>query len=208
MKLYQLYLLAEQDYRGSHLAPDKNDTPLWDMTREFPDDIYSFDAYKNYGYISNHHHQAITIIQDYENKPNKTVRIYRAIPDPAGELKTKLKNIIKLKKYVYEYRFLPLNYEKKYSQYVDIPHDLQYEGSVPLLDFLDDIIDELGLKIKELRNSNYTINAGDWVALTKGYVIDHGKSHLNNQYLIKSKVVPAKHVFTYGDVTEWGYDPS
>ena len=208
MNLYELYQLTEEKYKGEHLAPDKNDTPLWNMTKDFPDDIYSSHAYKHYGYISNHHMQAISIIQEYQNKPHKKIRIYRAVPDNAGDLKKQLTIIKKLRSYVYKHKFLPLKYEEQYSQYIDIPKDLEYEP-VPLLNFLDDEIDKLKSNIKKNRGKqNYGINEGDWVALTKGYAEFHGQSNLNNNYLIKSMVVHAKDLFTAGDVTEWGYDPN
>lgn len=51
------------------------------------------------------------------------------------------------------------------------------------------------------------INPGDWVSLSRQYVIDHGRSHLNGKYNILSKRVKASDVFTEGYIQEWGYDP-
>lgn len=53
-----------------------------------------------------------------------------------------------------------------------------------------------------------TINAGDWVSLTKGYAEEHGKSNLGEDYKILSKKVMADEVFTDANsIQEFGYDP-
>lgn len=52
------------------------------------------------------------------------------------------------------------------------------------------------------------INPGDWVAVSRRYAVEHGKSALNGSYRIISKVVSARDVFTDGNsISEWGYDP-
>lgn len=53
-----------------------------------------------------------------------------------------------------------------------------------------------------------TINKGDWVALSKAYCLDHGRTNLRNDFRIISKTVSARDVFTDGNsICEWGYDP-
>jgi hypothetical protein len=53
------------------------------------------------------------------------------------------------------------------------------------------------------------INTGDWVTPVRAYAVEHGRSHLSNQFKIVSKTVPAKHLYTEGNSwEEWGYDPS
>jgi len=52
------------------------------------------------------------------------------------------------------------------------------------------------------------INPGDWVAIVRKYAVDHGRSALNGNYRIISKLVSARDLFTDADsVQEWGYDP-
>lgn len=51
------------------------------------------------------------------------------------------------------------------------------------------------------------ISPGDWVSLSRAYVVDHGRSNLNNSFKIIKKTVAARDVFTDGDLAEWGYDP-
>ena len=53
------------------------------------------------------------------------------------------------------------------------------------------------------------INTNDWVTPVRAYAVEHGRSHLSNQFKIVSKTVPAKHLYTEGNSwEEWGYDPS
>lgn len=52
------------------------------------------------------------------------------------------------------------------------------------------------------------INIGDWVSLTKQYVVAHGKAEFKGKFKILTKTVSARDVFTSGDsLEEWGYDP-
>lgn len=52
------------------------------------------------------------------------------------------------------------------------------------------------------------INTGDWVAVSRRYVTDHGRNSLRNQYRIITKTVYARDLFTDGNsICEWGYDP-
>jgi hypothetical protein len=62
---------------------------------------------------------------------------------------------------------------------------------------------------KGMEGVNITkINPGDWVAISRRYATDHGKSNLRNQYKIISKTVFARDLFTDGNsISEWGYDP-
>ena len=53
------------------------------------------------------------------------------------------------------------------------------------------------------------INPRDWVAIHPAYAKEHGERHINGDYKIIDKVVPAKHLYTDGNsVQEWGYDPN
>jgi len=54
-----------------------------------------------------------------------------------------------------------------------------------------------------------SINAGDWVTLSKEYAKTHGESVLNNQYKIIAEKVKAKDLWTNADsIHEFGYWPS
>ena len=51
------------------------------------------------------------------------------------------------------------------------------------------------------------INYGDWVTINKKYAIQHGESSLNGEYIILTKTVPAKTLYTDGNsIHEWGYN--
>lgn len=53
-----------------------------------------------------------------------------------------------------------------------------------------------------------TINAGDWVTLSKDYAKTHGESVLGNDYTILKKKVKAKELWTNADsIQEFGYNP-
>lgn len=50
---------------------------------------------------------------------------------------------------------------------------------------------------------------GDWVTINKKYAVQHGKSNLDGNYMILTKTVPAKYLYTDGNsIHEWGYDPT
>jgi hypothetical protein len=54
-----------------------------------------------------------------------------------------------------------------------------------------------------------SINAGDWVTLTRDYAKTHGESALKGDYKIISKKVKAKDLWTNADsIQEFGYSPS
>ncbi len=54
-----------------------------------------------------------------------------------------------------------------------------------------------------------SLNAGDWVTISKQYAVDHGESALNGSYDVVEKKVKASEIFTNGDsIHEFGYDPS
>ena len=59
-----------------------------------------------------------------------------------------------------------------------------------------------------LDKSKKKIFSGDWVSLTRSYAKEHGQSNLNNEFVIVSKKVFARDLFTDGNsLQEWGYDP-
>ena len=74
-------LKEEEDYRSSHKAPNKNyGSPMYDLTNSFGEEIYSPKALQYYGDGFPFDNLAIQIMQGARNKPNKLIKIYRAVP--------------------------------------------------------------------------------------------------------------------------------
>jgi len=76
--------VVEADYRGNHTAPTADSgSPLYDLSGTYPDDVYSGKAAQYYGHYGQNHPddmQTVSIMQQYRNKPDKVITIYRAIP--------------------------------------------------------------------------------------------------------------------------------
>ena len=81
--------LENEDYRGTHQAPTKDDSPLHDLTNTYPDDIYSDKGALYYGDSSSFDQQSISIIKSARGKPNLAVKIFRAVPDINKETNTR-----------------------------------------------------------------------------------------------------------------------
>lgn len=72
-----------EDYKGVHKAPSKNyGAPLHDLTQIYPDDIYSDKASIYYGDNSGslEDNKIIQIFKNVKGKPEKLVKVYRAVP--------------------------------------------------------------------------------------------------------------------------------
>jgi hypothetical protein len=194
IKLKNLLKEAE-DYRGNHEAPTKErGASLDNITGIYPDDIYGPDAARNYGSGEGRiDFESIAVIQTSKGRPNKQIKIYRAIPSVITT-KDKINDIENQKKYMLRHGKVPPNINTKLdrSAYYDkISNDLDKLTLLP-------ITNEPALRI----------NPGDWVTINKSYAIEHGKSNLRGNYRILSKTVPAKTLFTTGDsIHEWGYNP-
>jgi hypothetical protein len=76
-------LNAIDDYAMSHRPPMKDyGAPLHDLTKIYPDDIYSNKAVQYYGTGDKAMDtQTMGIINAYKDKPNAMVKMYRAIPN-------------------------------------------------------------------------------------------------------------------------------
>lgn len=73
--------IEEGDYRMSHRAPNENDTPLYDLTNAYGDDIYTGKAYYYFGDgDATMDKESVRILQSIRNKPDAKVKIYRAVP--------------------------------------------------------------------------------------------------------------------------------
>jgi hypothetical protein len=206
LSLIEIYENVE--YRGEHTAPTKETgNPLHNVSESvYPKDIYTLDlktAVRYYGDGTPEDSQSMSIIQHYHNKPNKSIKIYRAIPKLIDKNTEILPDLRKLINYHNKFGFFPVNnpiinnYEKNFEH---LPYDDMQEA------IYDKIINDIN--DKQNKQEKVTINPHDWVTINKQYAINHGKHELNNQYKILTKTVKAKDIYTNGDsIHEWGYDP-
>jgi hypothetical protein len=185
--LEKLYL-EDVEYRGEHQAPDKEDSaPLHDLTKVYPEDVYSDKAARYYGDNGGDSKDIsiFSLVKSYKNKPKARVKIYRAVPKYIEGDIEKIKEI-----------------KKKANRYHDLWRLSFYKN------------DEFKQKFEEFtsqlpKKQKMTINVGDWVTIDKSYAVDHGRSTLLGDYIILSKTVKAEDIYTSGDsIFEWGYDPS
>ena len=185
-------------YRGSHTAPDSSfGAPLYDLTgggQMYPADVYSSKAAQIYGGGMPYDQKAFSIAQQYKDKPNALVTIYRAVPKD-------ISNSEKL-----------ATLEKQMAAYMKrgtLPKDAEnYSSGSKWYDAAYEKREQLRKMPDEPTSDINTINAGDWVTLTREYAKDHGESALKGEYKILSKKVKAKEVFTNADsIHEFGYQP-
>ena len=77
------YIVELEDYKGEHQASGKDGAPLYDLTMNgvYPDDVYSINGLQYYGtgHQDNLDREALNIIRNSYNKPNKKVKIYRIL---------------------------------------------------------------------------------------------------------------------------------
>jgi len=192
--------IQDLEYRGDHTAPNKNHSPIYDVSDSYGEDMYGGNAMRYYGNGNSYDRESIGIIQSLRNKPNRGVKIYRAVPDINNELDKEIKYYYELAQYVRKFGFAPI----KDRQASDIHSSLGYNATATL-DYLNDKIRELNQK----KQKPIGINSGDWVTISLAYARDHGRSHLKNKFKVVTKTVPARTLFTDGnDVNEWGYDPT
>lgn len=199
-----LKFLNEEDYHGEHSAPSANgdDAPMHDLTNIYGEDIYGYDAARMYHHYGDaRDNNAIHIIQSARNKPNKPIKIYRAVPDVNYDNKLKMKELSDLISYYHKYKFFPMKNHIVYTL-EDKYHDLGYD------DKIESIFNDINAQFDELyanRVKPLPINIGDWVTTDKSYANEHGRANLK-KFKIVSKTVPARHLYTDGnDIFEWGY---
>lgn len=185
----------QDTYHGNHSAPEKEgNAPLHDLTHNgvYPSDVYSNMHQYRSGDSSDF--ESMSVIGYARNRPNRMVKIYRAVPDNLTA-KDRAKKIEKKMKWMMDYHKIPsdadpadswdTHYSKLKAQH---EHELNNEpkGERPI-----------------------KINPGDWVSISKKYAMEHGRDNLNGNFKIISKTVPAKHLHTDGNsFAEWGYNPS
>ncbi len=75
-------------YRGAHTAPDREfGASLDNITRIYPEDVYSADAARIYGVggkdFAKLDKEIVKFINEYKGNPNRMVTVYRAVPKDA-----------------------------------------------------------------------------------------------------------------------------
>lgn len=209
MKLKHIFL-ENEDYKGLHTAPDRDSgSPLHNVTKSsYPDDIYSLPvstAARYYGHSIPEDTETISIIQSYKGKPDKTVKIYRAVPKFFSEDEKEVPKLESLINYFKTFGFFPVNNETINNYEEKIDNNMSYDEKI------NTIYDQIKKDISNLQKEkkDIKINQGDWVTINKRYALSHGKSELRGNYKVISKTVRAKDIYTSGDsIHEWGYDPS
>lgn len=194
---------AVTDYRGLHRAPMKDSgAPLHDLTgggKVYPDDVYSPMGRQYYATgdpaIDN---EAWNIAMRYKDRPNASVKMYRAVPyEPTAA--EQLAKIEKQKADYLAHRIVPPEWGGSRTSIGD--EKGFYEWAIKEIDRLKSIPEEVRPKLK--------INDGDWVTTSRAYAKQHGESALGGNYKILSQTVPARKLFTNGDSwAEFGYDAS
>lgn len=201
-------VLNENDYWGEHSAPTKEDSPIYDLSGTYPDDIYEGDAVRMYGDHSPFYsdYEAISIIQSAKGKPNKKIKIYRAVPNLNYDIEKEIDFYNFAFSYLHKFNFLPSEskVDSKYHKVLEEIRQLWYE------DFdRDKVIKFIHNKIDALSNGkskSLKINDGDWVTISRRYAKNHGVDNLKGRYKILSKIVNAKELYTDGNsIFEWGY---
>jgi hypothetical protein len=190
---------AMESYRGSHTAPSPEfGAPLYDLTgggQMYPADVYSSKAVQYYGSgFDRADRQAFALANSVKGNPEAVVTMYRAVPKESS-------NSEKL-----------VDLEKKMAAYMKrktLPKDSFTDNGNKWYDWAYEERNRLRGLPDEPVKSITTINAGDWVTLTKDYAKEHGESALKGNYKIISKKVKAKDLWTNADsIQEFGYYPS
>lgn len=186
-------LNEDDDYHGEHQAPSKNgdDSPMYDVTNQFGEDIYGSNAVRMYGGYGSYDSYSIALIQRARNKPNMQVKIYRAVPkvitnqEKIGDYEKRMKEIHRRGK---------------------LPRDVDnFRNASEYYNWLDSEVERLKTLPSE-DNEKVKINNGDWVTINPMYAKVHGQSNLNNKFRVLSKTVSAKQLYTDGNsIHEWGY---
>jgi 8-oxo-dGTP pyrophosphatase MutT (NUDIX family) len=187
---------TDDDYRGEHQAPTRGpgSAPLHDLTGVYPEDFYSSNAHQLYSSGEHYDVETIHIIQSLRGRPNKPVRVYRAVPHQPGPAEQAAR-LDQQKAYHLKHGRPPADADRP-------PQGQRW------YDWASGEADRLRA-MPEPAKTKPSINPGDWVTVNKRYAVDHGKNALGGKYKIVSKVVPARHVYTDGNsLHEQGYDPS
>jgi len=202
------FLNEKEDYVGMHGAPTKEDAPMYNLKDVYPDDIYSYDAARLYGDNGGDSldRECISIIQSAKDKPNKLIKIYRAVPDLNKDINKQIKDLLYIHNYHFKFGFFPMNNKlvDKLTDKYDTVKNISYDEYQKMILF------DIKKQIEELnknKQKSIGINNGDWVTIVRNYAKEHGQSNLNNNYKIISKTVRASQLYTDGNsLFEWGYN--
>lgn len=200
--------VAPETYHGEHEAPTREETPMYDLKGGYPDDFYSFDGARMYGSgeYSDIDRECHAIICSVKGRPNKPVKIYRAVPNVNHEVDKEISELQGLLAYRDKFPFFPVG-DNAARRMTDV-----YAGSgLAYNEIQQKIIEDMNARVAELqkqRQKNVGINPGDWVTISRKYAKAHGEDNLLGKYKIISKVVKAGELFTdCNDLAEWGYQP-
>ena len=216
--MYKSKFKENEDYMGGHKAPvnDGYNAPLYDVTLNgiYPEDIYSVNGLRYYGDGSTaSDSECIYIIQATRNKPNKRIKIYRAVPDFNYDNNKKIKELRSAMNHKVKYRFFPSSMKNGFDYFQTITKECLkiYDKNKKMTydEYQQLIIDTCDERIKQLssKEPKLKINVGDWVSISKRYAVEHGHHSLNSKFKIITKEVKASQLWTDGNsINEWGYD--
>jgi hypothetical protein len=186
-ELATVQLGLQDAYHGEHTAPGKDAIPLYDLTVNMPHDVYrTLREYIAPGVTS-------SVIQSCKGRPGCRVKIYRAVPYTLTR---------------YEQIALYERHMKRIQRTGSLPANADWSGLnvSAYYNFAHAQVEKLSALPPSV-NNKLSINPGDWVSIDKQYAIEHGRSNLRNRYKVLSKTVPARELFTDGDLEEWGWSP-
>jgi hypothetical protein len=186
-------ITEDTDYRGEHEAPGPGSgAPLHNVSPSvYPEDFHSSNGARYYGDGSSYDHESHHAIARVKDRPNASVKIYRAVPHEP----THTERLAHAEKAAAH--FMKTGVLKPTE-----PHVKNYDDLHAHITHLTDTMPEKETKPK------LKINKGDWVTVSRQYAKDHGEQSLKGKYKILSKTVKAKEVYTNGDsIHEQGYHP-
>lgn len=184
-------------YQGEHQAPGPDNAPIHDLVNSgaYPEDVYSMDAARLYGHGDEAmDRESMSILQSVKDKPNATVKIYRAVPKKTSNL---------------EKAQILDDQMRAYLRRGNMPKDAKFSNGSDWFNWAFEERARLRALPEETIEQIKSVNPGDWVTLSKKYAKDHGESALNGEYKIVSKTVKAKELFTDSNsIHELGYWPA
>jgi polyhydroxyalkanoate synthesis regulator phasin len=199
------------DYMGEHSAPtnDGYNEPIHDIKDIYPD-LYTRGGSEYV--VMSEDREGLSIILKVHNKPNSSVKVYRAVPDLNKETNEKINHmynaVISLEAKL-NHRAVKTTQEAK-----NLIYDLMDKYPIEKHTYEEQqkkMIEDIRNQIEELELSKkkpIKIEKGNWVTPSKNYAKMHGIGALNGKYKIISKTVKAKDLYTDGNsLSEWGYDP-
>ncbi len=73
--------LTEEDYKGSHTAPNTDSDPMHNLENTFGDDVYTQNCVRYFGHGGGADDAfSCAVIRMAKDKPNQKIKIYRAVP--------------------------------------------------------------------------------------------------------------------------------